>query len=1164
MLTPPQMLLRAVLDVGAQVVITSRIGAPEPAVELIESHQAWLEGQGVEGLVMPDGAHAVAAARGALDAGRRGLLLLEAGAVPETGVLMERASRGHAKGAGAVVLAAGPVDRPEGRRACDAWGAAGAAVFEPALHAEVMPWFGQAMEAAALAGGVAVLGMAAELWHGFASVTCGPRPSSPGQPTAAAARQGAGHHQERLLVRARETGVNVIVNPPGRDEALPLGLIAGGVGYARLRQVISELGLIGRLPILRLGLSEPMDGALLQRHARDCQALLVVDHRGGALYRGVADVLGQPRDGAGGTQVRPLLVGDDLSPGAILTGLAPHLRGHPAVPGEVLGAALDGLEAQVRGVSGGDEERPHGVAAALDVLPPPGSALVDVAAVLGGLRRDLVDAQYMSEQHGQGPAELAFFGPLDDLSRALLASDMAPVAQTDLPGTVAGSAAHAAGACEGVRPVVLMSGREFFASGYASIANASRGDREITFIIHTEEPARLQGPRRRGWPLRRRRAPGALDMQAMLGALAADGIHRGVSVGEIDPTDRPRFRKLLERSLIGPGVHVVLARRRVGPRAMRQFASQAQQESVGQGYLASQQRLVYCPEVWPLNRPQRLQLGPLGLEHEPREPGGWMAAGSWAWGGKPMLKALANPALGLATIQRSGPERVRFDESALADLPPLPHPRHANQEVWRGSVAGYTLAGLDLLAELLSEAGVAMGYQVRGSRTDTLAHAGGRVDVVFSSRPREQALTVAGAPGRLTHALSSTAPTPGSTDLIIGTDANQAVFALEALGNRERTVSVVDTVSLPTVAALASGLPDADPGRLARALSGHARPDGSASVPAAAISEYLWGHRRYGAWVLLGAAMQMGLVPVHRQAVEAATRRVLGCQDERCRMALDVGRKLAVEPGFLQERIAGGDDSPEAALDTVTQDLAQQFGGRVGPTLSRELYERVAPLLKRCAALERPARARLVQAAHRCVLWGGKRHGLAYARRYCETIELLLDHDSPEQGYALTHAGIEGAARVMVIPDEVYLAAQLTSPARYRRDRRRLNIALESGDRVRYRHVVRPEFDLFKRHVVFTVTLGERALHLLARLHLARRVRAGWYREQRVLRDLYLDTLSGVSETSGADAYRKWCEIAASTAQIEGRGGVRRQTVREARTRLDRLVAVDAKQLANP
>lgn len=1160
----PQMLLKAALEQGVEVAVTARLGGPDPAVELLESHRAWLAQQGVEVLVLPDASLALAAARGAADAGRSCLVLLDGAAVASAGQALFLADTGEsAQDRGGVVLAVGPSDAAAGRALCDGFAEAGLAVFEPGLHVEVVPWLGTALSASVSSGRPTVLGLARELWSGFASVELSPNAGSDRAPSGVSPVRSKGRESAEVVVGlARACGANRVLNPPSRDESLPMGLVAGGVGYARLRQVVSELGLVGRLPILRLGLTGPLDTELLDRHARDCQRLVVVDHRDGGLYRRVSGYF-ETRSAAPSQPVEALLPHADPSPAAILAGLAPRLREHPGMPRELIDGALSKLENQVAG-SLTNNRRKHPDPD--DHLPPPGSALVDVAAVLGRLRRDLADAQYMSEQHGLGPLDVAVYGELDDPSRLLIADQQPVAGGSRLPGELAGGAAHAAPGAAGegsARPVVLMNGRELFASGYTAIASAVRLGRAITFVIHTEEPAR---PKSKRWyrRRRRRRAPGVLDLEQLLGALGDGAEGDAVTVGAIDPSDRPRLRRLLERSMVGAGVHVILARRREGPRALRKAAAAQERSAMRDGFVPTQQRLVLCPEVWPLNTAQRLQLGPLGLEPAPREPGGWMTAASWAWGGASVLRALVNPALGLVTVQRTAPERSRLNPSDLEGLPPLPRPEHADQEVWRATVAGVAGTGLEQWVRLLVEAGSAMGYRVRGSLDPAglAVGQGARVEVTFGSRPRGQELSVAGAPGRSTQALFSAVPTPGSADLVLGVEGRQARRVLAQLGDGSGAGVVSETAALPTLRALVSGEPGEPEGGPGASADGGVAGAHRLALPMGELCEYFWGHRRYSAWVAMGVALQRGLAPLTRRAVTEATRRIGGGEDPRCAEAFEVGRKLAVDPGFAERVLSRAPDAPETVLQQVTEDLAQQHGGRSGPVLSREFHGLVAPLLERCALLDADVRRRMVQSAGRCVAWGGRRGGVAYAKRYCETITLLLDHDHADRGYDLTRRGIEGAARAMLVPDEVYLAALLTSPARYRRDRHRLNIALEQGDKVTYRHMVRPEFDIFKRHVAFNLTLGERSLRLLARLHVVRRVRTGWYREQRDFRDDYLQTLAGVADTSDKSGYRKWCEIASAATGITGRGEQRRANVADARALLDRLVIVDAKHLA--
>ncbi len=81
-----------------------------------------------------------------------------------------------------------------------------------------------------------------------------------------------------------------------------------------------------------------------------------------------------------------------------------------------------------------------------------------------------------------------------------------------------------------------------------------------------------------------------------------------------------------------------------------------------------------------------------------------------------------------------------------------------------------------------------------------------------------------------------------------------------------------------------------------------------------------------------------------------------------------------------------------------------------------------------------------------------------YAERYCNTLVDVFNKDHAGYGYAITRAVVWNLAKVMLIKDEVYVAAMLTSPEKYRKDRRRYNVNPSRGDKITYRHHNRPEF----------------------------------------------------------------------------------------------------------
>jgi len=653
-------------------------------------------------------------------------------------------------------------------------------------------------------------------------------------------------------------------------------------------------------------------------------------------------------------------------------------------------------------------------------------------------------------------------------------------------------------------------------------------------------------------------------MQAMVESLSSACPDGTLMVGAIDTADRSRLWRLLERAVTGKGVRVVLARRQRGRRYYSQRMRRLTQESVQQGYVAGGSYLVHCPEAGGLTAEHRLQLGPLGIQMDPTPDSAWGISVSRAWTDETVFRALADPSVGLMTILRNGPERSRLDEQQLDPMAALPTPRHAQQEVWRASVAGISGAGFGTLLKLLSHAGEAMGYDVRSDRWPGHLDSGQAAvgHLLFESRPDPQAVTVAGAPGRTARPTYAVTPTSGGVDLLLGAELTESVRLISqgACVSLQRTGVIIDELVVPMCQSLAQGEPSPTQAWIDVIKPEHRQAPVS-TAPFADLSEWLWGHTRYAAWMMIGCAMQQGLIPVTRQAVEAATHRVLGASDPRCEQAFDVGRKLAVAPDFAADCLAEPARQVDELLEARADDLAEQFGPRRGPALSREWSSEVAALLEKAQGCQDATAREIIETAYRCAVWGWAGQGVEYTRRMCGVMAQVMAQDAEPRGYELTRITLAGVQRAMLVPDEPYLAALLTSPQRYRRDRRRLNLALERGDQASYKHMFRPEIELFKRRMGFTVVLGDRMLKLLSRSQFVRRLRAGWYRESREFRDAYLLSLENLI-CSGTDAdYRRCCELASTALSILGRAETSRAAVREAGARLEKRLATDPHEL---
>lgn len=1167
-----QMLVKAALESGADTLIGAQLDGPDTYTQLLTEHAPLLADKGVRTLTLPDSRQAITALLSAWLGGHRAVGMFDAmGVIDAAGVLLSDIRPLDVE-PGAVVLGFGVSDGSEGQATLALLRRAGWVVLEPALQEEVKSFVAHGLRISAASGRPVALAMPGTLYHGSAAVACVanlyPGPKGDGGPGERASENiepiGA------VLAEASTAKINTVVNPPGKDEALPLALIAVGRAYGWARQAMAEIGIAGRIPMLRLGMLTPLDTETIRKHISACQRVLLLDPTGLGLIDHVSAVVDserQPDESAtevgytAGERLVPIALDTQAGPAGVIASLQPWLESHPGLPRDLVEAGFERVG--IARHAEPDTPANQGVSPQIPsrgMTPPPGSSLVDLSVVLGRLRRDLADAQHMLEQHRSAPIDLSIFGELDDTARLLLSQWSPLQGGLDCDGRLAGAAAAGAESSESNRSVVLMTSRRFFSLGQSTIADAVRAGRSTVFVIHTEDPAEALGPRRR-W--QRRPQVNALDMQAIIEGVGAGRRDPRPSVSTIDPSDRPRMRRLLERLVLSEGVHVVIARRRRGPRYYRKASEVHRKQSARRGYVARQGCLVHCPEAGPLTARRRIELGVLGVEAAMPGPDPWTVSVSWSWADETVMHALGEPAVGLAILERNQPERSRVVPEDLDYLPEPAKPRHAQADAWRAAVTGITGSAYDLSLQLLLEAGAEMGYLVRCTQqTDSPDEpAARRADVLFTRREIADAPHVPAAPGRSATPILTAEPVPGHVDLILGTELTESARLLTTTHrflSPERGEALIDTLQIPDIRALASGdMPDRQ--ALLDAIqsdSGHA-PDRLTALPIAHLAEWCWGHQRYAAWVYLGYLLQRGLVPLTTTAIDAAGVRVLGVTDPRGAEAVKVGRKLAVQPEYAARALEQDSPAHDTLLKTLADDLAEQAGSQRGASLAGAYQALAQPLLDTTDHLDSSTRTKLIAAAQRCVLWAGPKQGPAYCKRFVETIQHVISIDRDNQDHDLTRAAINGLAQVMLIPDEVYLASLLTAPSRYRRDRRRLNISLERGDKIAYVHILRPEFDLFKRRVAFTVTFGERALKTIARLHVLRRVRPGWYRTQRSFRDLYLQTLNDLtaSTTASDSAYRHAVEIADCANAIVGRGDNRRESVKTARRNLEKLLA---------
>ncbi|MEX0745966.1 MAG: hypothetical protein WD118_10240, partial [Phycisphaeraceae bacterium] len=219
----------------------------------------------------------------------------------------------------------------------------------------------------------------------------------------------------RVKQAARKLGVNRIVHKPQKGETAPLGFIASGVSYAYLAQALDEMGLAGRMPILKLGMTYPLDEQITIEFARQCRQVVVVEERRGFVERQVVDALNPLRQrGELSVEVYGKKFPDSLpgipatrglNPSLLIERLVPLVRQHPGLPVELtngnLTRLLDGIQ------------RTEQIELSLPTRTPtfcPGCPHRDSSSVLLELRQDLLDAEYMLRTHKRKPVDLVAHG----------------------------------------------------------------------------------------------------------------------------------------------------------------------------------------------------------------------------------------------------------------------------------------------------------------------------------------------------------------------------------------------------------------------------------------------------------------------------------------------------------------------------------------------------------------------------------------------------------------------------------------------------------------------------------------------------------------------------------------------------------------------------------
>jgi hypothetical protein len=869
-----------------------------------------------------------------------------------------------------------------------------------------------------------------------------------------------------VLRLARRLELNRFRAMPSPGERAAVGFITVGPADAALLHLTHIFGLHGRVPLLQLQLIYPVDEAAVERMLSRCQQVIVLEPRPGTIEGDILAIAEQVRHGGGQpAQVWGRAVPPDEQ--GVRHALASDDDLHPSVLARKITHLLHAIRPSVR-VASQLEPTPPEVAA-----PPARSVEVGSQAALEVVRRLLRDVdQWLRER-----------APLDE-------REIAPTALA-IDGVEPGGKEVRIVLCE------TWDHRRFQRDGVQAVVQASRDDRPWMFIVCENAGEEIR------------------DLERLArGAIPAERTDR-VTLETANFNDLVALRDLLREATLNDRLTIVIVRDGPPPQYDASAIDGAMTEIDRLGF-EPRQRLVQSVDEMCAIGVARGEDAEESGPHRGRTLRSEFTVEPVAERVAARFRLRVRPLLEEVEVVRVRPPTSRWRAEGSAKLP-TPQAVHARQPSWRVHVAGFRGGAPGSAASALCEAGRAMGFHVRAIHDDSPIAPGRRAwaQVLFT-RPRPD------------EAVEITAAIPyGEADLLLGLDPRETLRAIGPdpmlrVAGQSQTFAVANTGAFSGDRDFDS--PQIQPHEIVAAVSEITRSDHRLLQDFAAACRRWFHIDRVADIAMLGAAYQLGLIPLSVEAMEHGLTAVEARGFGRCREAFDLGRRLAVEDELFtrREQNLAGEEPIVRLMRRLS--LSLRHGGLGAAARSKQLAALLQQSVDQMPGLAetdagRQARRDFVTACHRCVIWGG----MEYAETYADLITRLYVVDRGDTGRSLTRNAVLPLAEAMLIRDPLYIAALAASSEHRRRVRERLHVKLARGDEVDRRYLTRIDLLLFSRRVRADVRTSDWPARFasLARRITPRRFRG--LRRERQLRDFLIEfTRRAIVEAP--NDYERWAD----------------------------------------
>ncbi len=927
---------------------------------------------------------------------------------------------------------------------------------------------------------------------------------------------------KRALDRARELNLNRWHGP--RRVRMPVGFITSGLSYAYLEEVLRLLGLWERTPVLKLGMTYPLDSEAVWELSRHVEHLVIVEEKRGFLESQVAEIL-MALVQAGRLPKAPALWGKNFPDGE--PGF-PSTRGlNVSVILEVLGPAfrrwkqyfptlkVDNIERELADVH-------HTETASFDVparLPTfcPGCPHRDSAAVSKKMKKDFKETKKMDIIfHGEsGCHSMLQFAPNEGLMQNYSGMGLGG-------GTGAGMSPFITN-----KQVVFLGDSTFFHSGMIAISDSVKNNQEITYIILENGTTAMTG---------HQPTPGnTLDVMGL--PTTAQDIERllrgmvppSVFIQRANPADRVPYEKLVQETVLKPGVKIIIADKECAITLHRRLNVEKKAVIKATGFIPREEKINITPDVCEYCLECTRQTGCPGLTITETPYGRKITTDlSTCVDDGACARTKACPSFEKVVITRkAAPAPRRSPLAAIKDLPPpvaIPF-----DDRWCAYTAGVGGMGAGVVNAVLVRAGMREGFDVNFLDKKGLAIRNGGVygHIVFSKNGP----------------VSSPVIAYGKADLIIGLDLLEAARALDArmnlrVAHPSRTRAVINNHRHETVLTL-MGKSDFDPAQLEKVIAEKTKPEGFLSADFSVLSERHLGSKLYANMMILGAAYQSGWVPLPEESILAAIAESVRKSDiELNYEAFRLGRYYAA---FPEERRLDPLAVPQA--DIIAEKAAWlRRSSWISGEKNAKGYLRLMEQVSRWMDLPPASANLLANTIYDLVRYDGVR----FAETYVELVWKTYRRDQASFGFRATAAVIPALFKSMAIKDEVWVAKLLTAPDKYERDRQRYNIDPSRGDKVSYLHFNRPQFTVLGKSIEFDIQTRDWMLKLMARAGFLRRILPGWHSRERAFRDWYISVVDNFTFFQSAQDYDFYVAALRVPEEVRGYREVRWPTMEAA------------------